>query len=220
MMVPTHAPSPAISRKRAKDELSRRMLLHGAGAAVAAPGIAWAGTQRPQLRRGINAWPWFGLTREYPAPRTRLRLAAVRAGPPGATPPVDLADARAPPASTSCASPFDAGAAAGLFTAPALPTPCFDGLEACRSRAAHRPPASPTIVNLAVNTATHITTPTRACSAASTTPGFAAYRALAGRLAGRGSRDADPDAHAVRARQRAARRPCADGALAGDAGRG
>ena len=51
---------------------SRRNFAAGAFASVfteaASPALA---TSRPplRLRRGINAWPWFSLTREYPAPR-------------------------------------------------------------------------------------------------------------------------------------------------------
>ena len=37
------------------------------GSLVARPALA-AGTVRP-FKRGVNTWPWFSLTREYPAPR-------------------------------------------------------------------------------------------------------------------------------------------------------
>lgn len=49
---------------------SRRAVLAGAaGAAFLGAGRAQAA--RPvALRRGINLWPWFSLTREFPAPRT------------------------------------------------------------------------------------------------------------------------------------------------------
>jgi hypothetical protein len=53
-------------------KLARRGFLAGlAGAALVSSSAARA--QRPTpivLRRGINLWPWFSLTREFPAPRT------------------------------------------------------------------------------------------------------------------------------------------------------
>jgi len=55
------------------DLISRRQALCSAlGAAVlaAAPPRAWGSISPLVLRRGVNAWPWFSLTREYPAPRT------------------------------------------------------------------------------------------------------------------------------------------------------
>lgn len=52
--------------------LARRGFLAGlAGTALSAPRTARAQTPAPlSLRRGVNLWPWFSLTREYPAPRT------------------------------------------------------------------------------------------------------------------------------------------------------
>ena len=50
---------------------SRREVLCGglaAGGLLATAGIAASPPLR--LRRGINTWPWFSLTREFPAPRT------------------------------------------------------------------------------------------------------------------------------------------------------
>ncbi|WP_342153333.1 glycoside hydrolase family 5 protein [Methylorubrum sp. SB2] len=46
---------------------TRRTLL---AAALAAALPARAGPAGPRLRRGISLWPWFSLTKEYPAPRT------------------------------------------------------------------------------------------------------------------------------------------------------
>lgn len=54
---------------------SRRQIL-GLGLSVAASGLArqsdavTAPTTALRLRRGVNTWPWFSLTREFPAPRT------------------------------------------------------------------------------------------------------------------------------------------------------
>ena len=49
--------------------------------ALAMPAIVRAAQRaRPlRLRRGMNLWPWFSLTREFPATAHRLRLAAVQA---------------------------------------------------------------------------------------------------------------------------------------------
>ncbi|BCB18978.1 cellulase family glycosylhydrolase [Bosea sp. ANAM02] len=50
--------------------VSRRAVLAGAaGAALLGAGRARAAPPLT-LRRGINLWPWFSLTREFPAPRT------------------------------------------------------------------------------------------------------------------------------------------------------
>ncbi|RVA28272.1 glycosyl hydrolase family 5, partial [Mesorhizobium sp. M7A.F.Ca.CA.004.11.2.1] len=54
---------------------SRRRVLRTALSTAAALGslpvapIARAAAG-PRFRRGVNAWPWFSLTREFPAPRT------------------------------------------------------------------------------------------------------------------------------------------------------
>jgi hypothetical protein len=56
--------------------LERRALLKGAlgaaaGAATAhASSASVAGAEPLSLKRGMNLWPWFSLTREFPAPRT------------------------------------------------------------------------------------------------------------------------------------------------------
>lgn len=52
--------------------LTRRSVLAAAAlAATAAPArAAPIAPTAPRLRRGISLWPWFSLTREYPAPRT------------------------------------------------------------------------------------------------------------------------------------------------------
>ena len=49
--------------------VTRRHVVAGLGA-VAMPSVARAETRALRLRRGINLWPWFSLTREFPAPRT------------------------------------------------------------------------------------------------------------------------------------------------------
>ncbi len=52
--------------------LSRRMLLGGGAAFMALGSEAARADASPRFapRRGVNTWPWFALTREYPAPRT------------------------------------------------------------------------------------------------------------------------------------------------------
>ncbi|RUW38580.1 glycosyl hydrolase family 5, partial [Mesorhizobium sp. M8A.F.Ca.ET.021.01.1.1] len=57
---------------------SRRRLLRTALSTALAPATAalsfappaLAATGEWRFRRGVNAWPWFALTREFPAPRT------------------------------------------------------------------------------------------------------------------------------------------------------
>jgi hypothetical protein len=50
---------------------TRRDVVAGLAGALAAPSVA-CGAPRDmiRLRRGMNLWPWFSLTREFPAPRT------------------------------------------------------------------------------------------------------------------------------------------------------
>ena len=51
--------------------LSRRQALYGVAALAGSVAMPSYATSIPlSLRRGINTWPWFSLTREYPAPRT------------------------------------------------------------------------------------------------------------------------------------------------------
>lgn len=51
--------------------ISRRQTLYGAVALAGLAALpAYAKSPPLSLRRGVNTWPWFSLTREYPAPRT------------------------------------------------------------------------------------------------------------------------------------------------------
>src|SRR5438874_11511824 len=56
--------------------LTRRQAFHtmAGAAAIASPVILVAFPRAAQpsvrLRRGMNLWPWFSLTREFPPPRT------------------------------------------------------------------------------------------------------------------------------------------------------
>ncbi|GJD82657.1 glycoside hydrolase family 5 protein [Methylobacterium haplocladii] len=57
----------------AYDGATRRGVIGGGLASVLAPRTAAAARTGPEpiaIRRGINLWPWFSLTREFPAPRT------------------------------------------------------------------------------------------------------------------------------------------------------
>ena len=47
----------------------RALILGGLAASLAAPAIAAEAPAPMALKRGINVWPWFSLTRELPAPR-------------------------------------------------------------------------------------------------------------------------------------------------------
>src|SRR4051794_41424579 len=52
-------------------EPTRRALRAGALACAGIGRATAAPPARPMaLRRGVNLWPWFALTREFPAPRT------------------------------------------------------------------------------------------------------------------------------------------------------
>lgn len=50
--------------------VSRRRVVAGLAATVALPAIGRAQASAISLKRGMNLWPWFSLTREFPAPRT------------------------------------------------------------------------------------------------------------------------------------------------------
>ncbi|GJE28435.1 glycoside hydrolase family 5 protein [Methylobacterium organophilum] len=55
------------------DRPTRRGAIAGALACAALPGSSPGACAAPEpiaLRRGVNLWPWFALTREYPPPRT------------------------------------------------------------------------------------------------------------------------------------------------------
>ena len=55
-------------------QLNRRNAAALIGAAISLPSIVRAAPQRARpkirLQRGMNLWPWFSLTREFPAPQT------------------------------------------------------------------------------------------------------------------------------------------------------
>lgn len=63
---------------------TRRGILTAAASPFLAPAFAFPSRAAPdlRLRRGVNAWPWFSLTREYPPPRTDYGWPAFQPGRP------------------------------------------------------------------------------------------------------------------------------------------
>ncbi len=159
--------------------VSRRNVLQGAFAlgAIAPTHLKAAPPETLALKRGINTWPWFALTREYPAPRTdyawppfepdrpvpsRADLAALRrAGFDFVRIPVDP-------------GPFLA-AAGGQRTA-LVANLLGAATEAIAAGLA-------VVVNIQANAATHYWTPDRLYGSREA-PAFASYRALVGEVAG------------------------------------
>ena len=62
--------------------LTRRGVLAAAAIPFVAPAGAAVATPAVSLHRGVNAWPWFSLTREYPSPRTDYGWPAFQPGRP------------------------------------------------------------------------------------------------------------------------------------------
>ena len=158
---------------------SRRAVL-GSALALAAPGrLAAAQAPAPEplsLRRGVNAWPWFALTREYPAPRTDY-----------AWPPFEL-DRPVPRAADLRrlrAAGFD------FIRLPVDPGPFLsfagqdhDRLMASLDRAVEAVLAADLkiVVNIQANAATHFWTPERLYGDIGA-PGWAAYKGFAAEVA-------------------------------------
>src|SRR6185295_17650417 len=65
--------------RRSMGVFTRRHVVAGLGA-FAMPSIVGAQTHALRLRRGMNLWPWFSLTREFPAPRTDYDWPPFQAG--------------------------------------------------------------------------------------------------------------------------------------------
>lgn len=153
--------------------LSRRSLLAGAAAAVALPaGAPGRAAEAPlSLRRGVNLWPWFSLTREYPPPRTDYGWPPYQLQRPVPTP-HDLARLRA----------------SGLDFArlPVDPGPFLSGTPEQRTQlmaqlreavAATLDAGLALVLNIQANAATHHWNPTR-LYAGRDAPGLSAYRAF------------------------------------------
>jgi len=157
--------------------LSRRAFIAATGAALG-HGTAAMAAQPLLLRRGINLWPWFSLTREHPAPRTDYDW-----------PPFQLD--RPVPSARDLALlrragfdfvrlPVDPGP---FLAAPlSLRAALLDQLTAAVTLARRQGLA--VVVNLHANAATHHWTPERLFRGTGA-PGFPAYRDLVEEVSGR-----------------------------------
>ncbi|TPM28209.1 cellulase family glycosylhydrolase [Mesorhizobium sp. B2-3-4] len=164
---------------------SRRRLLRTAlsGALVPAalssgpPALA-AATGAWRFRRGVNAWPWFALTREFPAPRTDYAWPPFQSQRPVPTP-ADLRRLRQT-GLDFIRLPVDPGPflAADAATRTKLLATLDDAVAAAIDADLG------IIVNVQANGATHYWNPDRMVSSTAA-PEFEAYRALVGELAGR-----------------------------------
>ncbi|MER8694545.1 glycoside hydrolase family 5 protein [Mesorhizobium opportunistum] len=166
---------------------SRRRLLRTAlSLAPAAVALAPLPSATPALaaraewrfRRGVNAWPWFALTREFPAPRTDYTWPPFQSQRPVPTPD-DLRRLRK--------------TGLDFIRLPVDPGPFLAADAATRGKLQDMLDAAVTatidaglgiIVNVQANGATHYWNPDRMVSSTAA-PEFAAYRALIGELAGR-----------------------------------
>ncbi|SFP38378.1 Cellulase (glycosyl hydrolase family 5) [Mesorhizobium sp. NFR06] len=165
---------------------SRRRIL---GAALAAATVPLASAVPPSasaaratlgewpFRRGVNAWPWFALTREFPAPRTDYDWPPFQPQRPVPTP-ADLARLRASgldfirlPVDPGPFLAADAGRRADLMA--------MLGAAVEAARAADLG----VIVNVQANGATHYWNPERMVSGIEA-PEFARYQVFVGEVAG------------------------------------
>ncbi|MDX8534403.1 cellulase family glycosylhydrolase [Mesorhizobium sp. VK25A] len=165
---------------------SRRRILGAALAAAASPlttavppllSSAQAATGEWPFRHGVNTWPWFALTREYPAPRTDYGWPPFQSQRPVPTP-ADLARLRASgldfirlPVDPGPFLAADAGQRAELMAM----------LGAAVEAALAADLA--VIVNVQANGATHYWNPDRMYSSTAA-PEFARYQVLVGEVAG------------------------------------
>ena len=131
-----------------------------------------------RFRRGVNAWPWFALTREFPAPRTDYDWPPFQSQRPVPTPD-DLGRLRQ--------------TGLDFIRLPVDPGPFLAADAATRAKlldmvdaavAASLDAGLGIIVNVQANGATHYWNPDRMLSSTAA-PEFAAYRGLVGELAGR-----------------------------------
>ena len=161
---------------------SRRRVLRTALATAAALGslpiAPIARAAAPQFRRGVNAWPWFSLTREFPAPRTDYDWPPFQSQRPVPTAD-DLRRLRAT-GLDFIRLPVDPGPflAADATTRGRL----LDMLDAAVTAALDADLG--VIVNVQANAATHYWNPDRMVSSTAA-PAFDLYRGLVGELAGR-----------------------------------
>jgi hypothetical protein len=158
-------------------DLTRRAALAGAAATLGAA-LAPASGAPLRLHRGVNAFPWFQLTREYPAPRRDYAwppFQPTRPIPTGR----DLATLRAA-GFDFLRLPVDPGPF--LAAPPAQRRALVDQLiAAVRLCLAHD---LSVVVNVQANAGTHYWTPAR-MTASTNAPEFPAYLGFVGELAGR-----------------------------------
>ena len=169
---------------------SRRRVLAAALSTAAAPlaaafapfatgsSAALAATGQRRFRRGVNTWPWFSLTREFPAPRTDYDWPPFQSQRPVPTP-ADLARLR--------------GSGLDFIRLPVDPGPFLAAEPGRRAELMKMLSAAVdtalaadlgVIVNVQANGATHYWNPDRMVSSIGA-PEFARYQALVGELAGR-----------------------------------
>ena len=157
------------------DLISRRAALAGAAATFAA-GLAPASAAPLQLKRGVNAFPWFQLTNEYPAPRRDYAWPPFQPTRPVPTP-RDLAALR--------------GAGLDFLRLPVDPGPFLAAPSAQRRALLDQLKAAigacsaeglSVVVNIQANAGTHYWTPAR-MTGATTAPEFPAYLDLVGEIA-------------------------------------
>lgn len=159
---------------------TRRTLLAAAALAPIAPGgpPASARVSGLRLRRGVNAWPWFALTREYPAPRTDFGWPAFQEQRPVPRP-ADLARLRLA-GFDFMRLPADPGPFLAFTGAPraSLLRDLFQAVEAVLAADLS------VVVNVQANGATHHWNPPRLYGTRAA-PAFSAYRDFVAELAGR-----------------------------------
>jgi hypothetical protein len=157
--------------------LTRRAALVGAAATLGAS-LAPARAAPLKLKRGVNAFPWFQLTQEYPAPRRDYAwppFQPTRPVPTGR----DLATLRAA-GFDFLRVPVDPGPFLAA-TAPQRRRLLDELVAAVRLCLAHD---LSVVVNVQANAATHYWTPAR-MTASTQAPEFAAYLGLVAELAAR-----------------------------------
>ncbi len=156
--------------------ISRRAALAGAGAALAAAPFARAAPAPLSLRRGVNAFPWFQLTREYPAPRRDYASPPFQ--PTRPVPSLRDLNALRRAGFDFLRLPVDPGPFLGA-SAPdrrALFDQLMRAVELCLKAELK------VVVNVQANAGTHYWTPAR-MTASTDAPEFPAYLALVGEIA-------------------------------------
>lgn len=160
---------------------SRRAVIGGALALAASSRESFAATPistQLQLHRGVNLFPWFSLTQEYPAPRTDYAWPPFQ--PDRAIPRMEDLIRLRKIGLDFVRLPVDPGPF--LAATKEQRAPLIDDLFAAIELGLKA--GLSVILNIQVNTATHYWTEARLLSD-TTAPGFPAYRALVGEFASR-----------------------------------